>query len=249
MRFDVRGTRKGGRLKAAAAARSVSRSERSQGHTRLIVRSAAEPDAPRRAPPPPIGGKLQAIRKGRNLTLGQVEALSGISKSMLSQMERGKVNPTYATLWHLTQSLDIDMGELLEKAKSAAGKTRAIEHVKVYSTPTITSPDGKCNVRILSPRRFPLPIEWYEMIFAPGGSIRANAHGNGAWEHLTVVEGRLIVEIGDDDVVLEEGETVRYSAEQPHGARNEGPRRAKALMVLVALDEIEPGRHFRDDDQ
>src|SRR5215510_4211100 len=101
---------------------------RGDGHAAPIERASAKPgNHPR--PPPPIGGKLHLIRKARNLTLSQVEELSGVSKSMLSQIERGKVNPTFATLWHLTQSLGIDIGELLEKARSAAGRMRAIEHL------------------------------------------------------------------------------------------------------------------------
>ena len=44
---------------------------------------------------PELGGALQAIRKERKLTLEQLADRSGVSKSMLSQIERGKVNPTF----------------------------------------------------------------------------------------------------------------------------------------------------------
>ena len=77
------------------------------------------------------------------------------------------------------------------------------------------------------------------MTLRPGGTLRANAHGNGAWEHMTVVVGRVIVEIGDDEVTLETGETVRYSAEQPHGVRNAHDGETKLMLILVATKELQ----------
>lgn len=188
--------------------------------------------------PPEIGRRLREIRLKRNLTLSEVEAMSGVSKSMLSQIERGKVNPTFARVWYLTRSLGVGVGELLGEVSSHFEEVRQFEHLKVYRTPTITSPDGQCTTKILNPIRFTLPFEWYEMTLAPGGALRANAHGNGAWEHMTVVSGRVIVEIGKDEVRLETGETVRYSAEQPHGVRNDFDGESKLILVLVAVKDL-----------
>jgi len=193
----------------------------------------------RGALPPPIGGRLREVRQRRNLTLGEVEAACGISKSMLSQIERGKVNPTFATLWHITRSLGIGIGELLGEVQSAPEEVRRFEHIKVFSTPTITSADGLCTTRILSPRRYALPFEWYEVTLKPGGSLRANAHGNGEWEHATVAYGRVVQEIGEGEVPLESGETIRYSADQPHGLRNDGTREARVFLVVVPMKDLE----------
>lgn len=188
--------------------------------------------------PPEIGRRLREIRLRKNMTLSEIEALSGVSKSMLSQIERGKVNPTFARVWHLTRSLGVGVGELLGEVSSHIEETRQFEHVKVFRTPTITSADGLCTTKILNPVRFQLPFEWYEMTLRRGGALRANAHGNGAWEHMTVASGRVVVEIGEKEVTLEEGETVRYSAEQPHGVRNDYAGVSKVFLVLVASGEL-----------
>jgi transcriptional regulator with XRE-family HTH domain len=190
-------------------------------------------------PPPPIGGKLRQLRKRKGLTLGDVEEVSGISKSMLSQIERGRVNPTFATLWNLTRSLEIGIGELLDEVSSAGENIRRFEHVEIHSTPVITSSDGLVETRILSPRRYPLAVEWYELLVKPGGVLRANAHGNGEWEHTTAISGSVIVEIGDEDLVLQTGETVRYAADQPHGVRNESKEDARLFLVVVPLPGME----------
>jgi transcriptional regulator with XRE-family HTH domain len=190
------------------------------------------------ASPPPIGPKLRQYRLKENMTLADLQDLTGISKSMLSQIERGSVNPTFARVWRLTRSLGIGVGELLGEVKSGLDGPHIYEHRKSYSTPAITSADGLCITRILSPIRQPLPVEWYEMVLKPGGSLRANAHGNGSWEHQTVIEGRVIIEIGDNEVLLEQGDTLRYSAEQPHGIRNAGDTEARVMLVVVSLKEL-----------
>ncbi len=204
-----------------------------------LVSGDSPPPARRSVPPPPIGGRLREVRQRRDLTLGEVESLCGISKSMLSQIERGKVNPTFATLWHITRSLGIGIGELLGEVQSAPEAVRDYEHVKVLSTPTITAADGLCTTRILSPRRFSLPVEWYEVSLRPGGQLMANGHGNGEWEHTTVVQGQVTQVIGNDEILLTEGETIRYAADRPHGLRNDGSGDAKVLLVVIPMKDLE----------
>jgi transcriptional regulator with XRE-family HTH domain len=188
--------------------------------------------------PPPIGPKLRQYRLKENMTLADLQDLTGISKSMLSQIERGSVNPTFARVWRLTRSLGIGVGDLLGEVRTGLDAPHIYEHRKSYSTPAITSADGLCITRILSPIRQALPVEWYEMVLKPGGSLRANAHGNGSWEHQTVIAGRVIIEIGDSEVLLEQGDTLRYSAEQPHGIRNAGDTEARVMLVVLSLKEL-----------
>jgi XRE family transcriptional regulator, regulator of sulfur utilization len=203
---------------------------------RKVVRAASGKAA--HGSPPPIGPKLRQYRLKENMTLADLQALTGISKSMLSQIERGSVNPTFARVWRLTRSLGIGVGELLGEVKTGLDAPHIYEHRKFESTPAITSADGLCITRILSPIRQALPVEWYEMVLKPGGSLRANAHGNDSWEHQTVISGRVIIEIGDNEVLLEQGDTLRYSAEQPHGIRNAGDTEARVMLVVLSLKEL-----------
>jgi XRE family transcriptional regulator, regulator of sulfur utilization len=187
---------------------------------------------------PPIGGRVHDIRKSRGLTLDELARQSGVSKSMLSQIERGRVNPTYATLWSITQALDIEISQLIEQAATSTESKGRIEHVKPYACPTIRSADGKCSARILSPIHAGLPFEWYEFLLEPGGTIMAEAHGHGAWEHMTVVDNQVKVKIGTGYYELAEGETIRYSAEQSHGVMNPTKKPSRCLLVVVSLDEL-----------
>src|SRR5690349_11830830 len=86
--------------------------------------------------PPAIGPRLQAQRKARALTLAELASASGVSRSMLSEIERGNANPTFGTLWHLTRALGLDFNGLIEGVR---GDPRSIERQTGHSTPVIRS--------------------------------------------------------------------------------------------------------------
>ena len=152
---------------------------------------------------------------------------------MLSQIERGKVNPTVATLWNLTQALGVEIAELLGSSESTkSGKTETFEHLTSHATPAITSADGLCHLRILNPRAGALSFEWYEMRVEPGGKLRSDPHAKGAREHLSVLEGALLVEVPGHETQLAIGETLRYAADQAHAISNVGENPARALLVV-----------------
>ena len=99
--------------------------------------------------PPEIGPRLQAYRKAQKLTLTDLATMSGVSRSMLSEIERGNANPTYGTLWPLTRALCSDLNSL----SSGASEERSdrIDLQPGNLTPTIRSADGSCTLQILSP--------------------------------------------------------------------------------------------------
>ncbi len=66
-----------------------------------------------------LAASLREARKARGLSLDAVAKLSGVSRSMVSQIERGESSPTVATLWNLTQALQVDFAGLLEGGPGA----------------------------------------------------------------------------------------------------------------------------------
>jgi len=95
---------------------------------------------------PEIGPILHQRRKA----LGLLSTRSGVSKSMLSQIERAEANPTYAVLWALTSAMRIDFAALLQGAAQMDGN-ESIDIPRVEYTPEIRSEDGLCRLHILSP--------------------------------------------------------------------------------------------------
>ena len=188
-----------------------------------------------------LGGRLRNVRRARRLTLAELAERSGVSRSMLSEIERGSVNPTIGVLWNLTFALGIELTELLSNASVAEGGSSVIEHVKSYSTPVMTSRDGTCTLRILSPARTLLPIEWYEMRFSPRGCFDTSPYPPGTYLHLTVASGPITLHAGGRTVQVEDGDTVRFPGDQD--IRVESPPDVSAVAwLVVGLPESYDGR-------
>jgi transcriptional regulator with XRE-family HTH domain len=185
----------------------------------------------KRTPAPEIGPRIQASRKKNGLSLEELAARSGVSKSLLSQIERGEANPTFATLWSLTRALGLEFSDLIGM-HSTTGRG-IIETMAAGMTPEIRSEDRLCTLRILGPADHTGAMEWYDLTIAPKGALVSKAHAKGATEHLTVRDGVLKISSGGEEKILTRGMTCRYAADVSHAIRNEGRVAARALLVVI----------------
>lgn len=181
--------------------------------------------------PPPVGATLASLRDQRRLSLDELSRRAGVSKSMLSQIERSQANPTVAVVWRLANALGVDIAELLGRSTAVAAP--AIELVAAHATPTLRHADGQCELRILGPIELAGRFEWYELHVQPGGTLASQAHEPGSREHLTVLSGTLEVEAGGSRQRVRHGETARYAVDQPHTIRNPGRSAASAVLAVV----------------
>lgn len=189
--------------------------------------SAANLDA---LEPPKVGATLQALRQAQSLSLDELSRRAGVSKSMLSQIERNQANPTVAVVWRLANALRVELAELLGGERTSPP---AIETVPAHGTPSMSSPDGLCQLRILGPIDLAGQFEWYELSVQPGGALESAAHEPGSREHLSVLNGSLVVNAGGASQTLSAGETARYAVDGPHAIRNDSQQPAVALLVVL----------------
>jgi transcriptional regulator with XRE-family HTH domain len=180
--------------------------------------------------PPEVGATLQRLRLERGLTLEDLSRTAGVSKSMLSQIEREKANPTIAVAWRLANALGVSMAELLS---SEARKVDAIRILEPHETPTLPGEHAGYTLRILGPLELAGKYEWYELSLAPNGALVSNPHDPGATEHLTLLHGSMEVEVDGVKKKLKVGGTARYQADKNHAIRNIGKTEDKALMVVI----------------
>lgn len=173
-----------------------------------------------------LAASLRAARKARGLSLEAAARLSGVSRSMVSQIERGESSPTVATLWALTQALQLDFAGLLETRP-----TPGIEVTRAGTAPVIQR--GGVTIRILSAPESIGRHEVYEMVFATGARLVSDAHAPGSREHLTLLEGRVAVTSGEAVETLGPGDVARYPVDRRHEiAARDGPARA----ILIVQD-------------
>lgn len=182
--------------------------------------------------PPAVGHALQALRQGRKLSLDDLSRRAGVSKSMLSQVERNLANPTVAVLWRLANALGVSLADFLVQGGTGP-QAPAITVVQPHAIPALRSPDGRCELRILGPVELAGRFEWYELSIEPGGELASEPHQAGTQEHLTVQSGALTVRAGGEEKRLRHGETARYGADVAHAIANPGKCVATALLVVV----------------
>ncbi|MES2739707.1 MAG: XRE family transcriptional regulator [Pseudomonadota bacterium] len=180
--------------------------------------------------PPEVGATLQRLRLARGLTLEDLSRIAGVSKSMLSQIEREKANPTIAITWRLANALGVGIGELLS---SVENEVEAIRLLEAHETPTLPGNHAGYVLRILGPMELAGKYEWYELTLAPGGQLVSQPHDPGTFEHLTLLHGAMEIELAATIKKIKTGATARYRADQQHAIRNPGKTEAKALLVVI----------------
>lgn len=174
-----------------------------------------------------LPARLKEARRAQGLSLEAVANLSGVSRSMVSQIERGESSPTIATLWNLTRALQVDFAGLLE-AKDAQDR---IDVLHAGDVPKIENIGHGCRIRILSPPEEAGGHEVYDIRFDKGGALNSQPHTRGAVEQLTVLEGDISVTSGNARNQLQTGDTARYAADVDHSITSpEGPARVFLIV-------------------
>lgn len=176
-----------------------------------------------------LPARLKEARRAQGLSLEAVANLSGVSRSMVSQIERGESSPTIATLWNLTRALQVDFAGLLDDPTGAD----RIEVLRDAETPVIDVRGEGCRIRILSPPEDAGGHEVYDIRFAANGALRSDPHARGAREQLTVVEGRVEVTSGAQSETVGAGDTARYAADVTH-AIVAGVEGARVFLIVKA---------------
>ncbi|MEM0969872.1 MAG: XRE family transcriptional regulator [Verrucomicrobiota bacterium] len=173
--------------------------------------------------------RLKALRRSRGWSLEELSQRCGVSRSMISQIEREEANPTLAVTLKLAQAFGLSLGELVEDGTKKGG----IEVIRGDDPNFHYRAEEGCQIRTLSPLHLEKEAEFYEVRLGTGKALRSSAHARGTREFLTVEKGTVSVAAGDHHEVLEKGDSASYPADVPHAICNEG--RGEALLFLVDL--------------
>ena len=174
-----------------------------------------------------LPARLKEARRAQGLSLEAVANLSGVSRSMVSQIERGESSPTIATLWNLTRALQVDFAGLLEDGEAAD----KIEVLRATDVPSIDNMGQGCRIQILSPPEEAGGHEVCDIRLNAGGALNSQPHTRGANEQLTVLEGSVTVTSGSATSTLNAGDTARYAADIAH-AIEAGDQPARVFLIV-----------------
>ncbi|WP_332699478.1 helix-turn-helix domain-containing protein [Bosea sp. (in: a-proteobacteria)] len=176
-----------------------------------------------------LGKTIQRLRKAYNLSLSELAEQSGVAKSIISQIERNETNPTLATIWRLSQALDVS----IERVLSSNEEEAFIEKIARPDTPILVSEDGKLRLAIIGWIKTVEWLQWYEVSAEPGGELDSEGHQRGSIESLSVSAGEFEVEVGGITQRAKAGETLRYRCDRQHVVRCVSGQPGTALMVCI----------------
>ncbi|HEY3323756.1 MAG TPA: XRE family transcriptional regulator [Planctomycetota bacterium] len=177
--------------------------------------------------------RVRELRKKKGWTLEEMSAACGVSRSMLSEIERQRANPTLAVAFRIAQAFGMSLGELVETpaATPQVEVIRADDRTYHYRT------DRHCRIRTLSPLHLEKSVEYYEVVLRPGGTLRSLPHFEGARELLTVQQGSVRVTSGQDSEEMHRGDSAHYRADVNHAIENIGQEDAVLFLVVTYLKD------------
>jgi transcriptional regulator with XRE-family HTH domain len=161
-----------------------------------------------------LGQNLKAIRRLRELSLDQTAEITGVSKAMLAQIERGESSPSISTIWKIANGLRLTFSTLIQESKPE------VSIVRQSDVAPLTSDDGKFRSYPLFPFDPQHHLEIYAVEMDGQSTHLSDSHTEGVEEFLIIAEGELELQIGDEVYVIAQGDSLRFAADRPHHYRN-----------------------------
>lgn len=171
---------------------------------------------------------LKQARKDKGLSLDKTADLTGVSKAMLGQIERGESSPTVSTLWKIATGLDVSLTSFIEPKSphSAATLVRTADDIRQHP-----AAEG-LQIAPLYPYDAALGFEYMELTFESGYERLSEEHASGVIEFVTIISGSMEVLSDGTWHALSEGQSIRFAGDAPHGYRNKSQHPAKVLSVI-----------------
>jgi transcriptional regulator with XRE-family HTH domain len=173
-----------------------------------------------------ISMNLKRIREDKKLSLDKVAQMTGVSKSMLGQIERGESNPTVTTVWKIANGLKVSFTSLLNQPESDT-----VIVTKKDVEPMIED-NGKYKVYPFFPYEDERRFEVYKVEIEKGGYLSAEPHGQETYEFITVFDGEITIRVDDEEYTVKKGDSIKFRADKPHSYHNSGHEVTRVSMVI-----------------
>ncbi|EDM77700.1 transcriptional regulator, XRE family with cupin sensor [Plesiocystis pacifica SIR-1] len=175
-----------------------------------------------------IGKNIRSRRQALGLSLDALAQASGVSSTMLSEVERARKNPTVKLAYQIARALGCSLTDLLEDSPAVE-----VSIVRADQRRTLVDPDTQVVRHGLRSSLLDrnLELAWYEL---PAGESSGEMGANlpGMVELATVVEGSVEVVLGGRSFELELGDSITYGPQSTTEYRNPGDEPAQILLLI-----------------
>jgi transcriptional regulator with XRE-family HTH domain len=174
-----------------------------------------------------IGQKIRDLRNSKGMTLGDLASLVNVSPSLISQLERGGVNPSISLLKSISDALGIPLSSIIEAEEVKTEPPSPLMKEKERKT-LIT--EGGTRFVLLS-RNYDLGCEFIFNEWPAGSSTGKEKYVHEGIECGLLLEGELEVELDDRVYHMKPGDSITYRSDIPHRLNNRGKKTAKGVWV------------------
>lgn len=176
------------------------------------------------APDQGLGKRIRAARSRRGLSVAELASQAGVSKSLVSQIERGIAAPSIDTVRRLASALRLPVFSLfMEEPNSGMVVRHDARRVVRY-------PGSRATREVLSPTLSGrMVLLW--VTFPPGEDSHETVRHVGE-ETVVVVRGTLEVDLAQERVILEVGDSMTFDSEVPHAFRNPTNQETQILSAI-----------------
>jgi transcriptional regulator with XRE-family HTH domain len=188
-----------------------------------------------------LAARLRDLRTGSGMTLDGLAERTGVSRSMISLIERGESSPTAAVLDKLAAGLGVTLASLFAERDSAAASPlsrRADQRIW-------RDPESGYTRRNLSAPGFPSPIELVEAVLPPGARVAYDTGHRAATVHqqIWIMEGTIELTLGEETYRLATGDCLSMRLDRPTIFRNPTEDPARYVVALATDGRIGSGPH------
>ena len=182
-----------------------------------------------------LGGRIRDKRQRLRLSLEALSQRSGVSRSMLSDLENGNKVPSVLTLDHIATALGTSIAALLEE-----GRPVTVQLLRHQDQQVVRDASG-WERRILSPVLPGVEFEFMRTVILPGVDAGVfSPHATGSREYLAIEQGELHLTLDGVDYFLGAGDSIYYSGDCYHGFTNSGNQDCVYYLAM----ELSPSRSY-----
>ncbi|MBA2376966.1 MAG: XRE family transcriptional regulator [Actinomycetota bacterium] len=175
-----------------------------------------------------LGVRVKEFRRSRGMTLEKLSGVSGVSRAMISKLERGEKSPTLVVAAKLAEGFGVSLSQLV-----GIEEKKRVAVVRKESRMVMRDPETDFERHLLSPSFGGRGVEFIKNIVSEGGtSGEFPAHREGVEEYISVEKGRMRAEIGGEEVFLEEGDSIFFEADVPQRFENAGEGECHYYLVI-----------------
>lgn len=178
-----------------------------------------------------LATRLRALRADRGLTLDGLAERSGVSRSMISLVERGESSPTASVLDRLAAGLGVTLAALFAEAERADASPIARRVVQI----AWADPATGYRRRNLSPPGYPSPVELVEVELPPGARVSYDSGNRAATveQQIYLLDGTIELTVGEVTHRLSTGDCLAMRLDRPTGFHNPTDHTARYIVALT----------------